>query len=292
MLAAVIIVTCARDLPVNLISIPAVLQYIRASTYAIVVPHADLPRFRAVLPGEVTVIAEESLLGDWTIQKIAESLPQGVATRAGWYLQQLLKLEAVRQMMTTSEALIWDGDTVPMRPMIFKDAAGRIGFYVGREHYGPYFDTTRRLLGMERAVPHSFIAQCMCVRVSWIQELLEKIEQRTGKGWIDAILSSIPGKSPSEFSEYETIGTFVATTHRPDIFINPRPWFRWGMALFGGIDGVTAIGLQHLSRSYDYVALESWDRGGKAWVRSRMQRLFDRVRRQGFDGPNGEVDVH
>ncbi len=275
-----IIVTCARDLPVNRLSIPAVLNNIRASTYAIIVPGRDLPQFRSALPGGATVVAEESLLGDWTIAKIAQSLPRAVATRAGWYLQQLLKLEAVRQMTEGSEALIWDGDTVPLRPMMFKDAAGRIGFYVGRELYEPYFDATRHLLGLGRALPHSFIAQCMYLRVRWIHELLADIERRTATGWIEAILHCIPGKSPSEFSEYETIGTFVASTHRADIFINPRPWFRWGMGHFGGIEQVTAEGLERLSRSYDYVALERWDRGGKAWVRSRTQRLLDRLNRQ------------
>jgi hypothetical protein len=278
-LAAVIIVTCARDLPVNRLSIPAVVEKIRASSYTIVVPRRDLPKFRAVLPGEVTVVAEESLLGDWTVPKLAQLLPPAVATRAGWYFQQLLKLEAVRRMTETSEALIWDGDTVPLQPMKFKDADGRIGFYVGREHYEPYFAATHRLLGLGRALPHSFIAQCMYLHVRWVHELLAIIERRAATGWIEAILKDIPGKSPSEFSEYETIGTFVATAHGADIFINPRPWFRWGMGHFGGIEQVTAHGLAQLSRSYDFVALESWDRGGKAWVRSRAQRLIDRVRR-------------
>jgi hypothetical protein len=279
MLDSVIVVTCARDLSVNKISIPAVVKHFRASTYSIVVPNREIAQFRAQLPPEVTVIAEESLLGDWTIQKIAKVLPLAAATRAGWYLQQLLKIEAVRQLPETSEALIWDGDTIPLRPMTFKDGANRIGFYIGREHNEPYRDATRRLLGVEKAIPHSFVAQCMYVRVRWICELLAVIERRTGTGWIEAILAGIPGKSESEFSEYETIGTFVMAAFPSEMFINYRRWFRWGMGHFGGIDRVSAAGLDDLSRSYDYVALESWDRGAAAWVRSRRERLLDSVRR-------------
>jgi hypothetical protein len=278
--ANVIVVSCARDLPVNQISIPAVMKYIRASSYSIVVPYRDLPQFRALLPQEIAVVAEESVLGDWTIRKIADSLPCAVAARAGWYFQQFLKIEAIRQLPETSEALIWDGDTIPLQPMTFKDPANRIGFYVGREHHEPYFDTTHRLLGLRRVIPHSFIAQCMYVRVRWIYELLANIEQRAGKGWIEAILASVSGSSASEFSEYETIGTFAMTAFKAETFINPRPWFRWGMAHFGSIGRVSAVGLDELSRSYDYVALESWDQGTKAWIRSRTHRLLDRVRRR------------
>jgi hypothetical protein len=278
MLSTVVVVSCARDRRVNEISIPAVMKHVRASCYLVIVPNRDVHQFMECLPREVKVIAEESLMGDVTVEAVARSLPAAVAQRAGWYFQQLLKMEAVRQLPETSEALIWDGDTVPLRPMAFKDAEDRIGFYVGRECHEPYFDTTRRLLGMARAMPHSFIAQCMYVRVRWIHQLLAAIEHRAGTGWVAAILASIPGKSPSEFSEYETIGTFVATLMQAEMFINPRPWFRWGMAHFGGVDRMSSARLDKLSRSYDFVALESWDRGPAAFIRSRAQLLLDGLR--------------
>jgi Family of unknown function (DUF6492) len=273
---SVVIVSCARDLAVNRLSIPAVLQQIRASSYAVVVPGRDLPSFKAVLPGEVDAIAEETLLPAWSVGRIADSLPSAVAPRGGWYLQQFLKIEAIRQLAGGEEALIWDGDTIPLRPMNFKDTDDRIGFYVGRgERHEPYFDTLRRLLGLERVMPESFIAQSMYVRVNWIHSLLEAIMQRTGKAWVDSILACISGIDPSEFSEYETLGTFVVSSFPREVFLIDRPWYRWGMAHFGGIDRVSELGLQKLSRIYDYVALERWDRGRVAWLRSRTQRLID-----------------
>jgi hypothetical protein len=278
MLGNVIVVSRARDLGVNRISIPEIMTHIRASNYSIFVPNCELPLFKASLPGEVDVLAEESLLGDWTTKRIAGALPAPVDGRAGWYLQQFLKIEAVRQLPALSEALIWDGDTVPLRPMNFKDSSGRVGFYVGREHHEPYFDTTRSLLRLGRAIPHSFVAQCMYVRVHWICALLAAIEDRSSSGWIEAILRSISGKFPSEFSEYETIGTFVANRWQSEMYLNHRPWFRWGMSHFGGVDRITAAGLRRLGRSYDYVALESWDKGFPALVRSRKTRLFDLIR--------------
>jgi hypothetical protein len=279
MLGTAVIVSCARDLRVNEISIPALMKHVRASCYMVVVPSRDVQQFMELLPREVRVIAEESLMGDVTVEAVARSLPAAVAHRAAWYFQQLVKMEAVRQLPPASEALIWDGDTVPLRPLAFKDAEDRIGFYIGRECNEPYFDATRQLLGLTRAIPYSFIAQCMYVRVRWIHELLAAIERRANTGWIEAILASIPGKSPSEFSEYETIGTFVATGLKAEMFINTRPWFRWGMAHFGGVDRMSAGSLDKLSRSYDYVALESWDRGPAAFIRSRTQRLLDGLRR-------------
>jgi hypothetical protein len=278
MLADVIVVSCARDLPVNRISIPAVIEYIPAARYVVVVPKPDCSAFQKALPGQVTVISEESLLSGWNLGQIAAKLPQSVRLRAGWYYQQLLKIEAVRQLPGNSEALVWDGDTVPLRPLKFKDSAGRVGFYVGQENHAPYFDTTRRLLNRGRAISHSFIAQCMYLRARWIWALIETIERNANAEWVDAVLSCVTGKCQSEFSEYETIGTFVASEYSLDFFINPRPWYRWGMAYFGGIDQVTRAGLIGLSKSYDYVAFETWDRGLAATVRARRQRLADRMR--------------
>jgi hypothetical protein len=275
----VITVSCDRDLAVNRLSIPAVLRQIRASSYTLVVPGADVPRFKAALPGEVHTIAEEAVL-DWSIERIAQALPPAVAGRAGWYLQQFLKIEVIRQFAGAAEALIWDGDTIPLRPMNFKDSDGRIGFYVGRERHEPYFETLRWLLGLGRVIPKSFIAQCMYVRVGWVHALLAKIEERTGKAWIEAVLTCVQGKDSSEFSEYETLGTYAMTAFAAEVFINHRPWYRWGMAHFGGIDRVNPAGLEKLSRAYDYVALERWDRGHAAWLRSRTQRISDLVVRR------------
>jgi len=277
--AGVVVASCRRDLPVNAISIPALMRHVSASNYFIVVPSADLPAFRAALPGEVSLMAEESLITDWPLDRIAKALAPDFADRAGWYLQQFIKIEAVRRLAANAEALIWDGDTVPLRQLDFKDPQDRIGFYVSRERYQPYFDTARRVAGLERAIPQSFIAQCMYLRARWVQALLDRIEQTTGREWIEAILSALPGRCPSEFSEYETIGTFAMSEFRDGTFVNHRPWFRWGMAHFGGIQSVTPAGLERLARSYDFVALESWDRGARAWLRGRVQRLADRVAR-------------
>jgi uncharacterized protein DUF6492 len=281
MLASIVIVSCVQDLAVNRISVPAVLENIPARNCSVIVPSGDVAAFRGALSSEVTVISEEAILTSWSIKQVRRALPPSVSARAGWYLQQFLKLEAVRQLPADSEALIWDGDTVPLRRICFKDSRNRIGFYVGLEHHQPYFDTTQRLLGMARTAPYSFIAQCMCVKVPWITALLLSIEKRVGKPWVEAILSSVPGASQSEFSEYETIGTYVMTAHPGEMFLSARPWFRWGMGLFGGIDNVTASGLLKLSRHYDYVALERWDRGTRAWMRSRGYLLSRTIRSRG-----------
>lgn len=276
MLDAVVIVSCERDLSVNRFSVPAVLDFIEAGEYLVIVPQSDIRTFQRALPGRASVVAEEQYIGNCSAARIANALPTQFSCRAGWYLQQFIKLSALNQLPSRSEALIWDGDTVPLRCLRFKDASGRIGYYLGSERHPPYFDVIRALLKINPAIAQSFIAQCICTRVQWIHELLAAIESRSGLPWMDSILRVLPGHSKSEFSEYETLGTFVATFHSDSIFMNHRPWFRWGSGYCGGIDGAGKESLSTLARLYDFVAFESWDRGPRAWLNSRARLLRDR----------------
>ncbi|MGA8706903.1 MAG: DUF6492 family protein [Steroidobacteraceae bacterium] len=275
MLDAVIVVSCERDLAVNLVSIPAVVEFIEAVEYLVIVPQADVKSFRRTLPARANVVAEEQYLGNWNIGRIANTLPNRFCDRANWYLQQFVKISALNQLPCGSEALIWDGDTVPLRSLKFTDESGRIGYYLGSERHTPYFQVIHALLEIKPAIPQSFVAQCICARVQWIRKLLDAIESRSGSPWIDTILRVLPGHSKSEFSEYETIGTFVATHHPDEIFMNHGPWFRWGSGYCGGIDRADKRSLRRLSRLYDFVAFESWDRGPRAWLHSRARILGD-----------------
>lgn len=271
MLNRVILASCRRDIEINRLSVPAILECVDAKRYLLVVPAADVPAFRKELPSGVEVLDERSVLPDCDIARIAGSLGSEFASRAGWYLQQFLKIELASGSAQQETALIWDADSVPLRPLAFEDSMGRIGLYTGVEFHRPYFDTIERILGLGRTVSGSFIAQCMCVRPTWISGMKDTIEFRCGRSWIDAILENLAQQHQSAFSEYETIGTYVTNAHSNEVFLNDRPWFRWGGGYFGDIRNVTASGLKQLSRYYDFVAFERWDRGFKSWCRSRIQ---------------------
>ncbi len=273
---AVVIVTCERDLGLNRLSVPEVIAHIAADEYQVIVPDGEVACFRTALPSRVSVIPESSLLFGWTLPQIARGLPPSMTVRAGWYLQQILKIQALAALPTRSRAIIWDGDTIPLRPPVFTDSEDRIGFYAGTERHAPYFATIERLLGIERVIAGSFVAQCMSVRIQWIHELIASIEDRAGRPWVEALLAAIAGQSPSEFSEYETIGTFAFRRHPDQCFLNHRPWFRFGTAYCGGLDRITPVHLRRLARLFDFAAFERWDVGLRAALRCRVRLLQHR----------------
>ena len=274
----VIVIAQRRDLAVNRLAIPMVLEHIAARRYLMAVPASDVEVYRREMPSAVDILSEESVLAQWNKDAIARTLPAKVAQRAGWYLQQFLKIELAMTCAPGERSLILDGDTLPLRPLSFEDVDGRIGLYTGKEFHPPYFATIRRLLDLPRGAGYSYIAQCMCVRPVWIEALIDSIERRSGTGWIESVLRSIPGDSVSEFSEFETIGTFVASRFPSEIYLKQRPWFRWGRGYFGGDEELAPERLRKFAALYDFIALESWDRGIKAWFRSRSQLAMANLR--------------
>jgi hypothetical protein len=101
------------------------------------------------------------------------------------------------------------------------------------------------------------------VRAGWVRELIREIESRSGLPYVEAVLRILPGVSGSEFSEYETIGTWIWRHHRDGIVIRDgNRWLRNGAGLFGGrTQGWRAEALfRLLPYRYDFVAIEKWSR--------------------------------
>lgn len=269
MLDSVVTMSTAADLRANRIALPAVLEHVAAANYFLVVPARDVGTFRAALPSAWTVVAENEFDEGWPLARVRDGLPPEFQRRAGWYLQQFLKISVARARPRDALVAIWDGDTVPLRAIAFTDARRRIGLYAGTSWHAPYFATIESVLGLRPRESRSFIAQCMALRNAWVHGLVESIEARHARHWIEAVLDALPRRCESEFSEYETLGVFAAN-HDPDgFFWNRRRWFRWGAGYCGGIERVDTRTLERFARLFDFVALEQWDRGAYAWLRSR-----------------------
>ncbi len=188
------------------------------------------------------------------------------AGRVHWLYQQFLKINAIidSDLDDDSIVVIWDADTVPLRKISFtEDHGGRLLVYPGSERHTPYFKTIEALLGGGVFADFSFIAQCLPVRAGWVRGLVKEIERRSGAPYVDAVLRILPGGSGSEFSEYETIGTWIWRHHRDGIMVRERNrWLRNGAALFRGRLGAWPADalFRLLSCRYDYVAIEKWRR--------------------------------
>jgi hypothetical protein len=158
--------------------------------------------------------------------------------------------------------LIWDADTVPLRPMRFFDESGRMLLTKATEHHTPYFETYRRLLGEEPRREFSFIAQHILVQKSLLREMLARIEAHIpGDGnWASKIMRTLPTQGVNLFSEYETYGHYVKNHHSERVRFVERSWLRPPPSP----DGCRLPTRKELARAaerYDFVAYERASHG-------------------------------
>jgi hypothetical protein len=240
--------------------------FIPADEYLLICPAAHMADFTFRTPAAWTIVDDNFFSEVYGYSAIEDMAIGANQRRAGWLLQQFVKMNACAdpRLQPDDLVLIWDADTIPLRPLSFVDEhTGVIQYYHSREHHMPYFETIRRMMGIEAFASRSFIAQCFATRVAWARELIAHIEQRSGGSYIEHIVRSLPGRSESEFSEYEAMGTWNLT-HHPDqmAFAKHRRWTRNGARWIGHRpeDPVASLLLRKMALRYDYVAVEKWQK--------------------------------
>ena len=229
-----IISTCAiKDLEVWKQASKRIIQFIPAKNYIVIVPEAELDKFKKASPGNYLVINENDVLGTLNLVQIRNMLPDKFKFRAGWYLQQILKIAVANNLNDNDGfSLIWDADTVPLQHIDFLNSENKLQFFVGHEFHQPYFSTIKKLLGIEKIIEQSFIAQSLPFRHEWIKAFIKCIEDRRKESWVNAIMNCSDLNNISGFSEYESIGTFVARNFPGEIMINNDKWERSGTEIF------------------------------------------------------------
>jgi hypothetical protein len=265
-----------RDLPILEITARKLLEMVSCQTLFVIAPDRDCPAIRKRLGSVATVIPEDNFIPSMNITQLkmlqVPNFPQG----AGWYFQQLLKLQFAYFDPAEDYYLIWDADTVPVKPMNFFDEEGRMLLTKATEYHAPYFKTYRNLFGAEPHREFSMIAQHMIVQKSVVRAMLAQIEQRIdgAAAWPWKIMRSLPESGDNLFSEYETYGHYLKN-HYPDRvrFIN-RIWRR-EFRLNQGCALPTPAELTVLAGDYDYVAFERANGGWRRLTR-RIIRHFQK----------------
>lgn len=166
----------------------------------------------------VSYLDESSLENCPSLAEIKEYLLGRGAdpARAGWYLQQFIKLDIANRDQTLEHYVVWDSDTVPLREIKFFDD-DKILYAASSEYHRPYFDTMKRIADLDRISRHSFIAEYMVFKKSFVIELLDVISAHTSSrsniymGILDAV--DAEDLSRSGFSEFETYGNHVLKAH-------------------------------------------------------------------------------
>ncbi len=262
----VVVSTCIeRDLEIWKYSSRGIIKHFKSEKYVVIVPRASVEKFKVVSPAIYQVISEESVFPDESLQTIQNRLPPALFERAGWYYQQLLKIEYLRSLPRGGAAVIWDADTIPLRDLKFIDDAGRLilryGVYHQARIHQPYFSLISELLGLSRAFDDSFIAQCFPVRVEWVQAFCGAITLKSQLKWWEAVLSYV-ATNPSycAFSEYESLGTYFLSKYPKEVVLQEANFYRPYNAIFPleQLDSKDSKAFLQ-AQDYEYVAYDTYE---------------------------------
>ena len=263
------IVTACRDvdLPVLKVAYANLQKYVPFKQLHVATAARNFRSFERTLGSEVELLDEDRLIPGMTLAELKNMALPFFPKGAGWYFQQFLKYSFAFQHVQDDYYLIWDADTVVLRPMSFFDEQGRMLFTKATERHAPYFQTYRKLLGEDARPEFSFISQHMIVQKSILREMLAKIQKlHPGHaGWAWTIMNHLDGAGSNLFSEYETLGNYVKNQHPERAVFRESPWLRAGAGLARGLPSDQH--LKDLGKQYAFCAFEAKDLGLRGLLR-------------------------
>jgi hypothetical protein len=253
------VVTAARgaDLRILQLAVAGLRRFVRMKRLYVITAPANFGRFRRALGPEVELLDEDSMTPEVTLDRLRSFALPGLPQGAGWYLQQFDKLAFSFRPSSDDYYLIWDSDTIPLRPLEFFDAEGKMCFTISGEEHPPYFETYRKLLREEPHREFSFISQHMIVQKSIVREMLAKIEANVSgdDSWAWKIMRQLEGTHPNLFSEYETLGHYLKANYPERATYRRLPWSREAALETKGVP--SAADLARLTEKYFYATFES-----------------------------------
>lgn len=201
----------------------------------------------------VSLIDENALIPGMTFSSIRKDLDKcGRADMTGWYFQQFLKLGFALSQYATQSYLVWDADTVPLNQIEFWKE-GKVLINPKKERHLPYFDTIKKLLGIQEFAEFSFISEHMMMDSSIMQEMLSKFDKED-EPWWKTILKNCDLTHRQAFSEFETYGNYCLFNHPDHFDTRTLLTLRCGGKLFGR--QVTDKELSMLSMDFDTASFE------------------------------------
>lgn len=237
---------CRKNIPVK-------------SIFAIASP--KLKKEIEMVPG-ITFVDENSVYSGLSydaVQNIIENIT-GERKRAGWYLQQFLKM-AWAYKSKDSRYISLDADTFVLNPIRFTEG-DRYLFTSKTEYHKPYFNCINRLFGgsVKRNVDFSFIAENMVFDCKIMKEMItdiEKNEELDGNFFWEKILNAVDKDELiwSGFSEFETYGNYIFTRYPDKVKSRKLRTMREALVLLGG--NPSSEQLSWASADYDVISVES-----------------------------------
>jgi len=140
--------------------------------------------------------------------------------RSSWLYQQLLKINSFN-FCASDHVLIWDSDTVLLKPTSFENH-GRLIIEFSEELHMPYEVCTTKLIGEYKDLNLGFTCHKILFSKEILRGMVRTIESRSHLPWYGAILESIDTEEASSFSEYNLYSHYAITSSAESILI--RHW--------------------------------------------------------------------
>lgn len=269
--------SCVRSIkPV----VESLYEYGNVTQLFLIVPPPDVHLFSQIVPTSVVVVDETLVLPGLSLDSVRKNMG-GLRTRAGWYLQQFLKLSFdlyySREVGEIEEYVIWDADTVMLEPHLFVSSSGVRLMAKGRKRlHDPYFDTIDTMLGFTSPRVVSAISQYMYIEVAKLSALRDRVSScgEDSVWWLE-VLRIIGYTDISEFSEYETYAAFVFYTYPDEHAFKGDRWFLLGSDVVGDAE----MSLKEISQvfsGYSRVAFER-HRDRKSFIAGLMTSIYARI---------------
>jgi hypothetical protein len=207
----------------------------------------------------IKLVHEDSVIPNMTLGALKKMKIEGFPKRAGWYYQQLLKWGAAYFDNITEHYLVWEADTILLRPMTFFDNQERVIFTTDSDYHAPYYHTYKHFFQEDAGYEFSLIAQHMVIDRKILNEMLLVIDDRFAgsENWAWKMMNNLTAESNSKMADYETYGYYVKNHHPDKVVFRQVPWTRWGSSLTSPYpsDG----DLRFLSKEFCFAAFETWD---------------------------------
>jgi hypothetical protein len=154
--------------------------------------------------------------------------------KAGWYLQQLIKLYSPLLISDILDnVLIVDADTVFYKRTKFIENGKYLYDKVVEPTHQPYFDHMARL--HPSFVPWkrntSGITNLMLFNKKILIEIMEKVETKHKKNFWEAFLDCVTEKTTAGASEYELYFNYMMNTKQELVRVRPLQWSNHGQRL-------------------------------------------------------------
>jgi len=248
-------------------TIPSILSKLSFNKLYILTKKENFDTITSAFANRIVCIDENKICEGLSIDTLKDYFINRNANvnRVGWYFQQFLKLGIAKQDYILDTYLIWDADTIILKPLDFFTADYKIYYDITDEHHNPYFNSIKKLIGIEKQVDYSFITEHLLFKKEIVLNLIDTFSTPTKKWWFTILDTIDTGNlSLSGFSEYELYGNYVIKNHPNEYQLRQLKKYRNGTKLFGNKPSKNSLKL--FSHVFDYITFEEWQKKQKITI--------------------------